>query len=180
MRALRLLLRRKRGQFRQAVLCAMVPLAFLNGWPVVGCICADGSYSSDCSMLRESTTEATSESCCCKVACCATSETVAPNPSCCQATADSPTDSKESQADDASGCVIKHKSCCHILMQAGELPTLLQPVQISNDYQPSAPLIESGWEWVILSLSSRLASIVDDDTGQCPSDLVITLRRLVI
>ncbi|MGD9723600.1 MAG: hypothetical protein AB7O59_19860 [Pirellulales bacterium] len=104
----------------------------------------------------------------------------APNASCCQATADSPTDSKESQADDASGCVIKHKSCCHIVLQAGELTTLLQPVQISNDHQSSAPLIEFGWEWVNLSLASRLASIVDDDTGQCPSDLVITLRRLVI
>jgi hypothetical protein len=104
----------------------------------------------------------------------------APNASCCQTTADSSADSQESQADEASGCVIKHKSCCHIVMQAGELPTLLQPIQISNDYQSSAPLIESGWEWVNLSLASRLASFVDDDTGQCPSDLVITLRRLVI
>jgi hypothetical protein len=65
-------------------------------------------------------------------------------------------------------------------MQSGELPTILQPVQISNDYQSSAPLIGSDWEWVNLSLASRLASLVDDDTGQCPSDLVITLRKLVI
>jgi hypothetical protein len=158
----------------------MVPLAFLNGWPVVGCICADGSYSSNCSMLRDSTTESASESCCCKVACCATAETDAPNPSCCQTTADSSTDSQESQSDDESGCVIKHKGCCHIVVQAGELPTLLQPVRVSDDHQSSAPLIGFDWELVNLSLASRLASFVDDDTGHCPSDLVIMLRRLVI
>jgi hypothetical protein len=158
----------------------MVPLAFLNGSPVVGCICADGSYSSNCTMLRESTTKSTSEPCCCTVACCATSETDAPNPSCCQTTADSAIDNKESQADDETGCVIKYTGCCHIVVQTGELPTLLQPVQIAEDHQSLVPLIAPLWEGVKLSLPSRLASFVDDDTGQCPSDLVITLRRLVI
>jgi hypothetical protein len=180
MRALRLLLRRRRGQFRQAVLCAMVPLAFLNGWPVVGCICADGSYSSTCSMLRESTTESASESCCCKVACCTTSETDAPKPSCCQATADYPADRKESHAGGEPGCRITHKGCCHTVVQAGELPTLSRPVQVSDHDQSLAPLIAFAWEGVNRSLPPRLASFVDDDTGQCPSDLVITLRRLVI
>lgn len=171
----RLLLGLRRGWFRQAALWVMVPLAFFNGWPVVGCICGDGSYKSNCPALRQSASEITSESCCCTKACGSTAEPDIAVQSCCRTAADS----KESQSQDTTHLAVKHKGC-HIVVESGVLPLLLQPVQIVDAHQVPALFGITAWEAVKLLHAPSLATFVENDTGQHPSDLVIRLCRLVI
>lgn len=174
MRIARLLFRLRHSWLRQLTLWAMVPLAFCNGWPVLGCICADGIYTSDCPALRGPASELTNELCCGK-ACCATAEPNRVIESCCQ----SASDSQQSQPDDETRQRLNHKDCCHFVVRGGELPTLLQLVQVSDERGVLASSGTPAWDGA-LPLALQLASFVENDTGQSPSDLVITLRRLII
>jgi hypothetical protein len=166
--------RLRRGWLRQATVWAMAPLAFCNGWPVLGCICADGRFKSNCPALRQAAAQVASKSCC-QEACGATSEPDAAIGSCCQAAADS----QQSQKDDKTRCLISHK-CCRIVMQSGTLPPLLQPDPFLDGHQMPALFNEPAWQIVDLSHASNRATLFESDTGQHSSDLVITLRRLVI
>jgi hypothetical protein len=169
------LLRKLRcGWLRQVAVWAMAPLAFCNSWPVLGCICADGSFSSNCPALRQAAAEGASKSCC-KAGRCATSEPDATAESCCQA-AD---DFQQSRADDDSRCLIGRK-CCRVVVQSGVLPPLSQPVQMVDGHQLPALFCESVDQIVNLLHASIRPTFVENDTGQQASDLVITLRRLVI
>jgi hypothetical protein len=174
MQTSQLLRKLRRGWLRQVTVWAMAPLAFCNSWPVLGCICADGSFSSSCPALRQAAAEAASKSCC-RADCCATSEPDATSKSCCQA-AD---DSRQSQTDVESRRLIGRK-CCRVVVQLGVLPPLSQPVQIADGHQLAALFSESAWQIANLSHAPNRPSFVENDTGQHASDLVITLRRLVI
>ena len=48
-----------RHDLRAVVFMGMVPLIILNGWPVGGCICADGQYRASCSGCRSRARDAT-------------------------------------------------------------------------------------------------------------------------
>jgi hypothetical protein len=157
----------------------MVPLAALNSRPVVGCICADGHYEAACPNLRKPLGQTAGGKCCCTAACCASHGTDAPQHRCCEDSQACPTDSTRSDLSD-SGCLTSGgKSCCHPVVQAPVSPTLVKAVQAGDVYDLPALYIASlqaGGYADVLSASQR----VDDDTGQPPIDLVVTLRRLII
>jgi hypothetical protein len=174
MRTSRLLFRLRASWLRQLTLWAMVPLTFCSGWPVLGCICADGNYTSDCPALRRPASELTNELCCRK-ACCATAEADRVIKSCCQDAADS----QQSHPDDETRCRLNHRDCCHIVVQSGELPTLLQLVQVADEHGAFISSDMPAWDGALL-LALQRASFVENETGQAPCDLVIALRRLII
>jgi hypothetical protein len=161
-------------RLRQAALWAMVPLALVNGWPVLGCICADGKYLSNCPALRQPASQVGSEPCCCTKACRETANSDSAAPACCR-NADDP---NESEPADQSHGIINHKGCCHVVVQSGELPTLLQSVRRADQQAPvPASAILPGDRAGLLALQRR--SLFENDTGLA-FDLVITLRRLII
>ncbi len=179
MRTPRLLLRLRSGQFHRAALWAMVPLAVFNGWPVLGCLCADGSYSSNCPALRKSASQRSDDSCCCADACSAEQNSSSTPPSCCLSKADDAADSVVRKPSDGSRQVVRCSQCCHAVVQSAVLPPLPDSVQVADEYRLPA-LHASTFESIDFIAAAHAACRVDNDTGHPVIDLVITLGRLVI
>jgi len=157
------LIRSFRGRFRAAVLWAMVPLAAVGGRPVIGCVCADGSYKTACPMLREALEH---RGCACReTACCSHCGTEESTTSCCA-----------TESDTAERSLVNSK-CCHPVVQAPVLPPVAEVVSVTQDHEPSFAALP-----VELSVAETWPTRirVDDDTGLPALDLVVVLRRLII
>jgi hypothetical protein len=150
----------------------MVPLALFNAWPVVGCICADGSYKPNCPALRDHARSAATASTCCALAQNDKVDSPKSVHACCQ---DEPAE-PPATADDERVC---GKSCCHLVVESPTPSILLVSVKIDlgHDVLTSttnildSPSFASNTPW---------QTIVENDTGQAGCDLVITLKRLII
>jgi hypothetical protein len=141
----------------------MVLLAAVGGRPVIGCVCADGSFKTACPMLREALEHrhcASRETTCCNHR--DREESAA---SCC-----------ESDSDTAERSLVNTK-CCHPVVQAPVLPPLGEVVSVAPDHELA---------FAALPVELNLPGIrptcprVDDDTGLPAPDLVVVLRRLII
>jgi hypothetical protein len=154
----------------------MVPLVVLNGWPAMGCICADGKFSTNCAKLRApDAAEAKNASCSCGSTCCSTWEQPAKS-SCCHASEDVAKEtSKTSQQE--SRPTINAGDCCQIVWQLGDT-FVVQEVQ--SNHEQAVSLFETAAIVNVVVLLNSNATCIENDTGQRASDLVVTLRRLLI
>jgi len=163
-----------RGRLRAVVLWAMVPLAVVNSRPVVGCICADGHYEAACPNVHKALKQATDGSCRC-LACCragAASETAG---DCCAAQASS----CPSPQGASGGPFVESKPCCRAVVHAPVLPPLVDSVTLDDVYRSPALDVAAPSSQRVFDAPS-IGCRVDNDTGQPPLDLVITLGRLII
>jgi hypothetical protein len=143
----------------------MVPLAAIGGRPVIGCICADGSFKVSCPMLREAL--AHRHGAAGETACCGHRHREHASCDCC---------GSESKSNATEGSLVNTK-CCHPVVQAPVLPPLGDLVTLGESDQRLSvvPPIESD-----SFAGPGHCTCVDDDTGLPKPDLVVTLRRLVI
>jgi hypothetical protein len=155
----------------------MLPLAILNGQPVVGCICADGTFKTNCPAMRE-TAETASADDCCGAGCCARQETQETSHTCCDAAARETNDASRSQ-EPTDKHVLASKSCCQPAVEAAVPPPLVSAVQMVDDHHLLAPATLPAATVVGINAVSTCRQ-VDDDTGRPPTDLVITLGHLLI
>jgi hypothetical protein len=153
----------------------MVPLVLLNSWPAMGCICADGKFSTTCSKVRaREAGEAKNASCSCGTACCSTSEK-ATKRSCCHSSANVAEAASQTTSQQESGPTITGGDCCQIVWQSGDILVVqeVQPQQVVSSFETAAVA-----DVEVLLISN--ATCIENDTGQLASDLVVTLRRLLI
>lgn len=150
-------------RLRAFVLWAMVPLAVFGGRPVLGCLCADGSYKTSCPMLRDAIEHRNRS--CRESACCALRNCDNEDADCCQA--------KTTTAEP----LLVNPQCCHPVVQAPVLPPLGDVASVTENQQLNlmAATVEAD-----SLVSPRGHSRVDHDTGIPTPDLVVTLRRLII
>jgi hypothetical protein len=167
------------GRFRAIVVWAMVPLAFWNGSPTFGCICADGHFETNCPMLAarmlEGNDQQSASQGCCGCSCCAgsgldssASSVCHTEPQCCEHSESSDDESR-----------VGGKNCCMPVVRAPLLPPVVGTVQFADDHhQPALHTftLESAGQLV----ATHVEHVVVSDTGPPPGDLVIRLRRLVI
>jgi hypothetical protein len=162
-------------RLRRLVAWAMVPVAFLAGWPVsAGCVCSDGHYEPVCKadLCRLGIGECGCL-CCAKDAIASSADSCSKDDPCCisEHSGNPVQDSCDTQAR-ANGC------CTPIVHQtvatADTLPLLADVYQFPAEMLPAALV---PWSY---AASSKVFHGVDFDTGPTPVDLVITLRRLVI
>jgi hypothetical protein len=164
------------NSLRRVALWAMVPLAGVTGWPALGCLCADGTYSRNCPRLSAAASEPVL-GCCCKEACCA--QTADETRGCCKSAGHAPADPLQPTTPDATHCLTS-SGCCHVVVQAGQLPTLVEQVPAPEVRELTCATIALVAHQACPWRSCFEASPVEDDTGQRCTDLVITLRRLII
>jgi hypothetical protein len=153
----------------------MVPLAFWNGSPTFGCICADGHFETNCPALaarmREDAQQQSKSPACC--GCCADSgldskaSSVCSEPQCCE------------HSDSSDEPQMGGKNCCKPVVRAPLLPPVVGTVQFADDHH--LPALHA----FTLKSAATLVATPDDhlvvsDIYPPPNDLVITLRRLVI
>lgn len=162
------------GRFRAIVIWSMVPLAFWNGSPTFGCVCADGNFKTNCPALAARVLEETrqpskSQNCCC---CCADKgldlSVCHSEPQCCE--------HADSSGDESQVC---GKNCCKPVVRAPLLPPVVGAVQFADDHHLPA-LHAFTLESTVTLDATRVDHPVVSDTYPPPGDLVITLRRLVI
>jgi hypothetical protein len=178
MRAITRVVRSYRSRVHRAAMWGMVPLALTGGWPDLGCVCADGSYLADCPALRVEA-PSTAGNCRCATACPAAAESDQSVASCCKPATNLLAETGQPRADQAVCALLQHGNSCHLVLRAGELPTLLQPVRPADESGIAAADVQHA-AITLPSFASLTGSLVEDDTGQRPPDLVITLRRLII
>lgn len=155
----------------------MLPLAILNGQPIVGCICADGTFKTDCPAMRETAGQADTGDCCAASRCRRQVAQTQP-PSCCQRAADN-TECATRAEHRANEPEVAGKGCCQPALEAPVPPRLVSVVQVADDHHLPALATVLAEAFVRLDAVSA-ARQVEDDTGQSPIDLVITLRHLLI
>lgn len=160
---------------RRWVILAMLPLAILNGQPVVGCICADGTFKTDCPAMRETAKHVDTNDCC-GAGCCAGHDVPEPSHSCCDGAAPEKNGDHSQRTGHAE---LAGNGCCQPAVDAPVPPPLVSAVQVADEHHSPALAILPIDAFPPLDALSA-ARQVEDDTGCPPTDLVITLRHLLI
>jgi hypothetical protein len=149
---------------------------------MLGCVCADGHYKTNCPAMTKAAKQIASDSCCggssCRAGCRADRKATEPCCSCCKRT-DSSNNANPSSQDATAARLAKGNGCCHAVFEVAVPPLLLNIVQVEDVHNlPNASglVFESFGQFDAAAFGGR----VDDDTGQFPGDLVIMLRRLLI
>lgn len=176
------LIRLVQSRFRTTVVWAMMPLAFLTGQPVSGCICADGHYEPLCraelcpgktGAERQTTADA-----CCGCSCCA-KHSGQRNSDCCKRATGCYGRSANPHQGGTEGMGVTDNSCCTPVVRAQAIPTIVNLTRVVDDHHVPA-LCSVTLELPCPIHGSSAARRLERDTGSPPSDLVIILRRLVI
>lgn len=161
------LLRLVRGRVRTAVTLAVLPLAIMNGLPLAaGCVCADGHYEPVChaGLCRAEKGD-------CGCSCCA-------HHSCCKGATACRRQCPAPLKDDTLGKRIAGNPCCTPVVHEA-IPTVVTMPVVIDVHQLSA-LTVAAVDMPFSAPVAKLAFGADFDTGRPPSDLVVTLHRLVI
>ena len=172
--------RSTRPSLRAAIFLGMVPLVILNGWPVAGCICADGHYEASCpgcvGRARHAAAEQkpTTRSCCGR-ACCARAGKSESTHSCCKGHKSC---CKQAKGREVNAPAIEGP-CCTPVAQTQVIPVVSVSPAVVDHHQAVAVFA------AIPDLPSLAAAVhhgrcVEIDTGPPPNDLVVTLQRLII
>lgn len=174
----RRLIRSSRKRSRGAIFVAMVPLVFLNGWPIGGCICADGHYEPFCRgcgrTANSSADHALAASTCCGHTCCARHTDSDADRSCCKGH----NCCEQSQQGTSNEPGVRGP-CCTPVRQLPVTPVVKVSPTAVDHHQDLAVFT------VVADLPLAAATVhhgrcVEIDTGPPPNDLVVTLQRLII
>lgn len=172
-----------RARMRTALFFGMVPLTILNGWPSVGCSCADGQFNLSCrgavcSAIHVGARPMSAGSSCCGCPCCAERGGDKSRSSCCsQPTKKSYPPSNTPSQDGRQAGGPNHG--CTTVVQMQPIPGVVASLQFNDQHEVLALFV------VPLDLASPLAvsqtsACVEIDSGPPPDNLVVTLQRLVI
>ncbi len=158
------------GHRMRIVACLMLPLAVVNGWPVMGCICADGHYEAACQQMHgqhSPAVEAEMDSCCC----CEPAEPAESEPNCCVAGANKP-----APESDDSGQLGDQGRCCRAVVAQRPVPPEGHSVSFDDGHDTPA------YSDACPELSEHVASCLEivDDASRPPDDLLTTLCHLLI
>lgn len=169
---------------RNVVIWAMLPLAVLNGRPLLGCVCADGKYKTDCpamaeraqddaSATAEPTAAPTEGKSCCQPSCYADESPQEPADSCCAASA------TRDENPAPTGGLSGRGGCCHPVIESAVPPLRVGAVELDSDHDlpnPSALVFQA----VEPSDARPLVGHMEGDIGPPAPGLVIVLRRLIL
>jgi hypothetical protein len=150
-----------RRRCRTFVATAMVPLVFLNAWPVsAGCICADGHRERVCCAAKRGAGPA-----------CCINRSAAGEKKCCSRPAEQPPDC-------SAGCRLSDGGRCTPIVQQA-IPAVVKSSPVVDDLQLNAPVLSIA----VISLTAAdtvTVACINRDTGRPISDRVIAFHRLVI
>ena len=159
---------------------AMVPVALWNGRAVGGCICADGHYepfcqAALCSGSNHRTDDRSSEASCCGCSCCEKTSTSRANADCCRTN----TGCCRGSGGGPVGQSLGSNGCCTPVAPTQATPAVVTgPLQ--GGHHESPVLLVAVLDLPSLISGAHAAVRVESDAGPPPTDLVVTLRRLVI
>jgi hypothetical protein len=162
-----------RRAVRAGIFMGMIPLVILNGWPVGGCMCADG-HCPGC-VSRAGKTAAVvasgSRSCCQRVGHVTNTQTNGKRPCC-----NSRSCCERSSPRSAPGPSVKCPCCAPVAQNPATPVVKVSPPTVHLHGLPSAVATDLP----SLAIAAHHGRPVESDTRPPPSDLVVTLQRLLI
>jgi len=172
-----------RKRLATVAIWAMVPVALWNGRANGGCICADGHYeplckAALCSGNKAGTDSSASEMRCCGCSCCGKPGTSRANADCCR-TQTGCCRGSDRPVSDPIGESVDSNGCCTPLAPT-QAPPAVVTAPLQGGHQESPVLLVAILDSPSLVAGVRAAARVEIDAGLPPTDLVVTLRRLVI
>lgn len=172
-----------RNRLGAVAVWAMVPVALWNGRADGGCICADGHFEPVCKAAHcpsglQGAQVRPVQNGSCGCSCCKNVEARRGNAELCRTKRGCCEKSGTHDANDHAGKSVGGEGCCTPVAQAQAVATVVPTPRI-DDHQHSSALVAILQDSPGVLGAVRATRLVDVDTGP-PTNLVITLRRLVI